>query len=362
MAIAATEKGRAILKAKEIFPEFNIMDYDISLARNLSYYNTEIDDSKKKKEWAISFWKSEGKDTSKISKISDGYFNTVGAVAHMIKFRNIELDDRDTLYMTKKYNDFKSMTLKFEAEPVTDEEKVQVKAAKAETELTTHITEFELGVDLFFKNKDFNFKSYLLRNNVKPVIMKQIAAHFKPMLTEVEFAISKKDAQVTEAYSFMQPRQLTKFMNYLKGIFEACESASAVVKVAKAPKAKRAKPTSELVKNVKYLVSDETSKLTSITPARIVNASEAWIYNAKTRRLFRYIASTGSKLTIKGTSIINIDDSKSGGKIIRKPESQLPGIQKFSSKVINTSFNEIRSTESVGSGRLSEDTLIVAVF
>ena len=76
--------------------------------------------------------------------------------------------------------------------------------------------------------------------------------------------------------------------------------------------------------------------------------------------LFRSII--GNKLSILGTTIINLDLVKSGGKIIRKPESQLIGVSDMNRKLLNKTYDDIRCTESKSTGRLSEDTIIVSSF
>lgn len=362
MAKAIAEKGRAILRAKEIFPEFNLMDYDISLARNLSFYNTEIEDSKRKKEWTISYWKESGKDVSKVSKVHDGYFNTAGAVAHMIKHRNLPLAVRDIVYLDRKYLDFVEMSVKEPEAEISIEEKLQEKELKFDAALNLHITEFELGIDMFFHNKEFNAKSYLLRNNVKSTLTRAIAEHFKPMVKEIKLAMLKKDEQLEESYAFLGPRQLSKFAKYIQMIIDSCEVATATAKAARKPRETKVKPVSELIKDIKFLIKDDISGLTSMHPSKLIGASEVWVYNAKNRRLFRYLPLNGTKLTVKGSTIVNVDIDKSGGKIIRKPETQLVGLVDRTSKFLNKLFDDIHCTESRGVGRLDENSIIVNVF
>lgn len=348
-------------RLKAIYPAFNLMDYDHSLIMNLNFYNTEVDDNKKKKEWALQYWKEEGKDTKRISKLSDGYFVTAGAVAHMLKHREVELDQHEVNYLTKKYHELTTHPKIVE----DSSEQVQMTVSKDDqmgNELTLHLGEFEAGVDMFFGAKPFDAKNYLIRNNVKPAIAKKIAEYFKPLLRELRLASSGKDEQVTEGYAYLGPRKLAKFIDYVQSMISSCEVASAIIKAAKKPKAKREKIPSEVVKSVKYLGEDQTSKLKSEHPSKIVNAKEVWIYNAKNRRLFRYVALEGMQLSVSGTSIINVDQEKSGGKIIRKPETQLKEVVESTSRPLNKLFNAIKGTLSRATGRLNEDTLIVKCF
>ena len=103
MSRTSASKGREILKSKEKFPEFNLIDYDVSLRSNLFYYSTEVDDNKKKKQWTLDYWKNTNKDISIVSKVPDSYFTTAGAVAHMLFVRELPLEIKDSSYLEKKY-------------------------------------------------------------------------------------------------------------------------------------------------------------------------------------------------------------------------------------------------------------------
>jgi len=360
MARTASAKGREILKSKEKYPEFNIMDYDISLRSNLFYYTSEVDDNKKKKQWTLDYWKSLKKDISSVSKIPDSYFSTSGAVAHMIYVRELPLEAKDVSYLDKKYIEFSSKPAgKEEQLEEIISEKNRRKQVQEAAVFSKHITEFDIAIDSYLDGKTFDAKSYLIRNNIKPGTSKHIADHIKPILKEIKEAINGKDAQLIEAYSFLTKRKLIKYYEYIQSLSTACDVATAIVKASKKPKTTKIKPPGELVKKAKWLISDATSKLKSEHPSKIVNSTEVWLYNAKNRRLFKYVSLNGMKLTVKGTTILNVNTEKSGGKIIRKPEVTLNGIQSLSSRPLNKLYNDIRGTESKAVGRLNEDTIIV---
>ena len=92
-------------KSKEIWPDFNLLNYNLSVHKNMNFYSIEVDDNKRKKEWAIDFWKSQNKEVKGLSRVSDSYFVTVGPVAHMLHHRGIDLDGNEREYCNKKYAD-----------------------------------------------------------------------------------------------------------------------------------------------------------------------------------------------------------------------------------------------------------------
>lgn len=360
--LSTAAKGREILKSKEKYPPFNLMDYDASLRANLHYYNLEVDDNKKKRDWAIAFWKSQGKDVSGFNKFNDGYFSTVGAVAHMIHVRGISLSDLHMAYMDKKYTDFKNALLSTNDTPSPTQSGQNNKEILLKNMEKEYIGEFQHGIDLFFAGKTFDAKSFLIEREVKGPTAKRIGDALKPTLKEVKEAIAGKDADLVEAYSHLSKVKLRKFADYIQSLIDSCEVAAAITKAARKPRATKVKAPVELVKNVKWLKEDTTSGIKSEHPAKIVNSTEAWVYNAKNRRLFRYVALDGMKLSVKGTTIINVNVEKSGGKIIRKPEILLKNIQSLTSRPMNKLYNDIRGTESRATGRLNEDIAIVKTF
>ncbi len=357
-----TPKGHVILKSKQQFPVFNLIDYNNSLAENLAYYNLEVD-TKTKKDWAIEYYKSQGNPIDQLKRVHEGYFPTVGSVIHMLKYREIPLEEKQVLYIRNKYNELLThVPIEKEELPVLE----LTKEEKGATMLSGHIAEFEamidhrdaVTVDIFTSTT----KNYLLRNEIKPPMAKKISIWFKPNVKEIKDVLDQKDEQLVEGYSHLSRRELKKLLECYQSLITSCELTSAITKAARKPRKRKAKAPSELCKNVKFLAEIPELKLRSIRPEKIINSSEVWVYNIKIRRLFRYTALQGHTISIKGTTLINIDPEKSGGRILRKPETQLKDVDAYSSRPMNKLYDGIRATESRGTGRLSEDTLILKCF
>ena len=225
------------------------------------------------------------------------------------------------------------------------------------------ITDLELAIDNHLKTQtDFDVKKYLARTEIKPVSLKIVSAHFTKMFDELKSVSTSRDDQIIESYSYLSKPQLKKFITFLQSILDACNTVSAQKKSIRIPKPKKEKPPSELVKLVKFCIEDDTLNLKSEQPYKLVNASEAWLYNKKTRRLVKYTSMKSMKLSVKGTTLLNFDPEKSGSKIVRKPEVLLDGIQKLAIKPINALYSGINGTEASVNGRISEDYIILKVF
>ena len=103
-------------------------------------------------------------------------------------------------------------------------------------------------------------------------------------------------------------------------------------KVTRKPRKTKPKSATKLVEKLKYLKVDDKFKLTSVAPETVIGANELWVFNIKTRKIGKYIASNidpkgmgrdGTGLSVKGTTIIGFDEVQSIQKTLRKPEEKL---------------------------------------
>jgi hypothetical protein len=346
-------------QSKKSFPTFNVLDYDASLSRNLSFYNLEVE-NEYKKSVALDYWKILGKDVKPLSRLNDVWFSTCGAVAHMHKDRGIELEMRHLLYMENKYKELLNIHEEREEEKEAARPVIKVtREDKDAMDLAKHIAEFEHGVDLIYAGKEFDAKSYLLTNDVKPSIAKQIGQHFKPVLKELKDIDS--DDQLQEAYDAYSKRDLRVMRESITTLISSCDVVSAINK-ARIQRTKKEKSPLVTAKDVNYLREYPELSIKSVMPDKIVNSSEVWIFNVKVRRLFKYEALGGNRLTIKGTTILNFDPSKSGGKIIRKPEVSFKDIADMTSRPLTKLYTGIRAVASKATGRINEDCIILKCF
>ena len=362
MAKNALAKGRGLLAVSEKFPDFIPLDYAASLRDNLRHYNLNVDDGKLKRSWAIAYWREEGKDIRGFSSLSDGYFHTAGAIAHMVKFRGISLHANDIAYLEKKYEELKPRA------PSDTEEVVQttvhgnatcVSRKSDRDSASGHVSEFLNALDCYFSGTVFNASSYLANYPLKEAQIEQIVEAIKPLHREVQDAVRGTDPQLVEAYSHVSKSDLKKYLVHIEKVLKSCETAK--VLCARKPRKAKVKTPAELAKKVKYLLTDNRISLDSENPARIVDTTEVWLFNSKTRRLQRYVAKPSMRLSLKGSTVINFDEEKSGSKIVRKPEV-LTGSKALNHSQLDKMYTSIKGTVMKVTGRINTDTLIVKCF
>jgi hypothetical protein len=344
------KKQRSLrVEHSDTYPEFRIMDYKMSLLQQLNYYNIEVADKDKQK-YAIEYWKSQGKDVSCLNKTCPSLYSTIGAIAHMVHVRGIGLYDSDLKRLDDAYEQLRGV-------PVVR----YPPHHSAEDSTSKYIGDIEYALDQSVENGfGFDVKKYFQDNDLKLSSIKRISEWFGEKLPELLIAYSGDDPELTEAYSNLGKYGLKKNIDFIFGVISACDMSSTVR--ARSVRVKKAIPPEKLVMKMKYLTTSPESNLVSVPPENIIDVNEVWLYDVEKRRLILYVAKEFMKLTVKGTTIQNYDEKLSGSKIIRKPETQLDGIGKFSKIALRDLFDGIKGVTGKVKGRTSDSQLILNAF
>jgi hypothetical protein len=89
------------------------------------------------------------------------------------------------------------------------------------------------------------------------------------------------------------------------------------------------------------------------------------MFNTKTRKLGKYVASNGfstGELGIKGTSITGFDDTKSIQKTVRKPDVTLKEFQQAGKVALRKFLEEIKATDIKLTGRINKEIILLKVI
>jgi hypothetical protein len=146
-------------------------------------------------------------------------------------------------------------------------------------------------------------------------------------------------------------------------VINDCNSYVQLKKVERKPRAKKAISPERVSAKFKYLKEFVELKLTSITPAQLVNASEAWLYDTKKRKLIHVMADTHiGTFTVKGSAIAGFDVMQTLQKTLRKPAEQLKEITSGGKPAARKFFKDIKSTETKFTGRGNENLMILKAW
>jgi hypothetical protein len=177
-------------------------------------------------------------------------------------------------------------------------------------------------------------------------------------------------AQLKEGYAHLKKADIKKFRTAIEELMTALDFIIDSAKATRKPRKAKPKSASKLIEKLKYAKTNDKYKLASINPEDIVGANELWVFNAKTRKLGKYVASNvdpkgmqrdGTGLQVKGTTIIGFDEAQSIQKTLRKPEEQLKDFKSAGKVKLRKFLDEIATTDTKLNGRINLDTLLLKV-
>jgi hypothetical protein len=204
------------------------------------------------------------------------------------------------------------------------------------------------------------------KKNVLPQHISMLTEVWGKKLKEMQALLEGKDSQLLQAYAHYSKQQVKNTIRFIELVLSDLSAYISVKKTAKAPRARKAVPVEKVVSKLKYLkvFVDKAAKLdlTSLHPVKVHGASEAYLYDTQLRKLTYLVADEYSKtLTVKGSTILGFDTTKSMTKTLRKPAEQLKEI--MGSKPAGRKFFEaIRSVGIVPKGRSNDRTILLKAW
>lgn len=235
----------------------------------------------------------------------------------------------------------------------TIQDRMNEKTSETIGELEGHYDE----MDAKFKHYDF-----LVSNNVPQSQLSKYEDLYVARKAELEEAQAGKDPQLKEGYSHYKAADFKKHIAWIDALVDAVAQYRNVKKATKKVRAPRAVSKEKVVSKLKYAKENKELKIVSVNPADIIGAQELWVYNAKTRKLGKYIADPlRGPLGVKGTGITGYDEAKSISKTLRKPEEKLKEFAKAGKVQLRKFIEDIKATETKLNGRISAEVLLLRV-
>jgi hypothetical protein len=236
------------------------------------------------------------------------------------------------------------------------------KVPKIKSVFNPVIADIEDKLDELYKSNyklQFSLYEYLTHKAINRLDAQKIMEYYTPVLADV--VAYPKDFTGTKA----QYKAYTAFLTML--VEDAGRYAGNKAEAAKKPrkprkaKAKKAKPAADLVKGLKHKKENVALKLVSVNPETIIGASGLILYNDKYRSVTLLVAKQNETLSVKGTTVVNIDEKSSFSKTIRKPD-EIPDLIQGNSKAIQRKLDELKTKANEATGRINSDTLLLKVF
>jgi hypothetical protein len=349
------------------FGKFTDLDLDqqrASIGSALNWYNSAFKGKDSQKAMIEYVTKNHKKHLPAVKAVSSGMVATYGNLARMI---TNGCTDSDIITKVDAY----VLKLSEEGKEIlsTKKELVQAKEAgrvvsiqeRVNDQVREYIGEIEGEVDEFVLNKckksSFNLYNWLQVREVKGVHTRKIKAFYKDVYVELREVVAGTDEQLNEGYAFLTKAKQKKYAQFIASLIsdtdEWIKNCNGKRKVRK----RKVKTPGELVSKLKYKESDESYKITSIDPVDVLDASQVWVFDTKTRFLYKYVSDVG--IAVKGTTLKEWNEDQSFKKKIRKPELILPDVVSGGKIKLRKLMDEIKAKETKVTGRVNGEMVIV---
>lgn len=342
------------------------------LSEAFTWYNQWYD-KKDAKVFIIDYLTHNGKknEAKSLRKVAEKDFDTTWGFYSRILMRGFKPDEDYTARFNKELDRLFNLAPK---EVVEEKEEVSnrpnVQELMRERALQA-AGEFEGWLDEFIAKgakANFNFKivDALTKRSVMQQHVGMIIDAWSKHKAEFAEVLKGKDEQLVEAYSRFTNTQMKNLVKFADQIIADLNSYITLKKTTRKPRARKAVPPEKQAAKLKFMKtfkSDEAKlDLVSLHPAKLVGASEAWVYDTQKRKLHHYVADDLTKVFhVKGNMLLGFCTKQSEIKTLRKPAEQLKNIM-GSKPVARKYFSDIKSVSVTPTGRFNPNLIILKAF
>ncbi|CAB4162705.1 hypothetical protein UFOVP787_94 [uncultured Caudovirales phage] len=365
-----TKNEQYLVNLKYLGPEpdlsGNITDIDYAVA--LNWYNSmaTVDEGR---EYLSDYLYSIGRfeESKKVSKIPDNWISTTTCWIARMVLRGVIFKKSIKDFFEKKLTESFDKIPKPKKKEIVEENKPSIQE-RMRDRCNMLIAELE---DKLASGETFSVYEWMKAKEVPSVYTENFIRKFAPYLSElIELTevrkMKKRDdkqEQLVEYYQRWSNKFITDEIFKINNLLEDIERYGSNEKKARKPSVRKKKevPADKKIKNLKYQKEDNSLKLVSINPEKIIGSQELWTYNTKYKTLTVLKALDRGGLQVKGTSIINYDETNSVTKLTgRKSEAILDKVLKGGKIVLRKLLEELKNASSVAY-RLNENTILLKV-
>jgi hypothetical protein len=348
-------------------PDMVVTDWD--LARAFNWYN-HFYDNKDAKEFIAQYLDVAGKQqvAKSIRRVNDRHVKTTyGWLARCILRGSVV--SNDTLSKLQSEVDrlvsFTTVDTTDDEAPVSNRPNVQ----EIMRERTLAVGgELEGLWDDYLKNgagkEGIKAMDLLSQSNMLPQHVPMLVSAWQSKLDEYNEVSEGSDEQLNEAYDRFGKIQLRNIISTIETVIADLNAYIGMKKAGKKQRAKKPVPVEKIVKRLKYLKNFKLEKLEleSVSPTKLHNCSEAWVYDTKKRKLHHYVADEYTKsISVKGNTVVGFCTKESEIKTLRKPEQQIKEIM-GSKPAARKFFDNIKAVGAKPNGRFNANMIILRAF
>ena len=309
------------------------------------------------------------KDARRIRTLPDSQIRlTTGWLCRMVtvglelsESEQIKLDNLISELLAAKQEEVAEKTEETKPTGPTIQDRLREKASECAGEIEGLFDDFvAAGAKM---SAQFQPITIIRGHNVAPQLISQIQQIWKHHLVELEAAVAGKDPQLVEGYSHLNKNQLKQLVKFAEQVITDCNNYVQIKKVERKPRAKKAVSPEKVTAKFKYLKTFPDLKLVSEPAVKLVDATEAWLYDTVKRKLIHVVGDAHrGNFTVKSSAVIGFDTGTSSQKTLRKPAETLKALLAAGKPATRKIFKELSTTETQWNGRGNDNLIILKVW
>lgn len=342
-------------------PKFDKELSKLEMATTLNWY-TQNKDTRDAMKYANDYFKKNHK--LNVEDVVKNYPVTFGFVCRILNNGGV-LSEKDKVWFNDTIAKIKDDLAKPKTQVVVDDKPVQPNIQDRIREKASEcIGEIEGLLDDYILSKfTSNPKPYGIMHtlNIKGVHTNRILEHWKRIRSEYDNVLTTEDELIKEGYSNFSKTEIKKIIGFCDSVITDAMKVVNESNKSRKPRQRKQKSPEQLVAKLRYMKVSDELKLESAPSKDIIGALQLWVYNTKNRKLGCYNAEDASGLSVKGSTIIAFNETKSTQKKLRKPEVTLPEVLKGGKVYLRTALDDIKAVASPLNGRLNMDTILLRI-
>ena len=355
--IKTKERRNKLLEAtKRIEPTFDppLRDQDIRLSLAYTWYNQNftLDEGK---QWFRELLRKEGADSTFINSITNGYVPMVCGTISRLMLRGIAVPQHCKNYLKKYIQNHTPVASTTAA--VVAPKPIDVNQEKIDSVVHAFNTQVDSILD--GSNLPFSFYSIIKKNELKKNLIHEVESIILPQTQQLLHAVKVKNSPWAEYYENHTKQQMKNLAAFYTNVASDIKRCLGESKTIRKPRKQKPVLADKVVSKLQYKREDKEFKITSIDPKNIIDTKMLIVFNTKYKQMSVYVAQADKRLSIKGTTVLNYDESKSIRKVIRKPDESINSVLRGNDIHVMRYITGLSTRGSEPSGRINSDTCIL---
>lgn len=345
-------------------------DYNFEYAKALNWYSYVVE-SKDCRAFLADWFKGDKEKLKTLSSIPDKLIPRTYANTARIAMRGFPINEDHKERIWSRVQEISNARIKLE-DDLTEQ---QVVRSTKKLPVVTNFIVSDVGdeIENLIIGEDVkNIAQILMPYRMADKHYLDCIAKIEPMLAEFAELVEVRrlpkgklddnQLQLLENYEHLSGMKIVKEIVKLLESYISDLRKSYVSKQSVKIRKKKPKDKAKLIRNLKYLKEDTDLDLASVDPTTLLNCSEVWVFDTKTRKLTRYFSPVSGAITVKGASLTGYNDSMSSSKLIRKPETQIKEFMNLKKNDLTKWYSAVKSKSGPVRARLTPTTIILKVY